>query len=75
VIVFILAQECSCCEYRKYNYNEKWKVYKVYLDEEPVPNCNRERCLINNEDITRFINNGWVIKNRKEVKTTWQTQT
>jgi len=47
-------------------YNSELREYKQYLEEEAAPNCDRKSCLVDKADITRFINNGWVIKFMKE---------
>lgn len=61
-----METECRCCFYRMYNLVPGKS--KECLKEEPVPNCNRNRCLMDGTDITRFINNGWLIKLREEDK-------
>ena len=75
-MIIFTNPECNCCPYRLYNYGEL-KRDKKYLEEEPVPNCNKRICSLDDKDITRFINQNWVIKlsegeNKKGVKLTWQ---
>ena len=55
-------------------YNRELKDYRPYLEGEPVPNCNRERCLVDNANITRFINNDWIIKLSKKEKQKWRVK-
>lgn len=44
--------ECKPCCYRIYN--QELKNLRPYLGEEPVPNCYRDFCLIDNTDLRRF---------------------
>ena len=66
-MIIFTNPECKVCPYRMYT--SELIDFKSSLEEEPVPNCNRSRCLWDNRDITRFINNGWIIKLSKgEIK-------